>query len=72
VVTGLTILTAVGDDQHAMVMYELETGPFGRLRAAEAFVITDGKIIRDTLVFDTHEIRSAREAQAEQAAEASG
>jgi hypothetical protein len=65
VVTGLTTLTALGDDQRAMVMYEI-TGPFGRLRAGEEFEIADGKIVRDTLVFDTYEIRRAREAQAKQ------
>jgi len=63
-VTGLQILAAVGDDQRAMIMYEVSTGPFGTLRAAEHFVVSDGKITRDMLVFDTHELRRARGAQA--------
>ena len=60
-VAGLKILAAVGDDQRAMIMYEVKTGPFGTLRAAEDFVVCGGKITRDTLVFDTHELRRARD-----------
>jgi hypothetical protein len=52
------ILAALGDDQRAMIMYDLTTGPFGTLRAAEEFVICDGKITHDTLVFDTHQVRT--------------
>jgi hypothetical protein len=64
VVTGCEILAAVGDDERAIIMYELTTGPFGTLRAAEDLVISGGKIGHDTLVFDTYEVRKAREAQA--------
>ena len=61
-VTGLEILAVVGNDERAMIMYEVTTGPFGTLRAAEDFVISGDKITRDTLVFDTHAVREAREA----------
>jgi hypothetical protein len=64
VVTGLQILAALGTDERAMIMYDLTTGPFGRLRAAEDLVIYEGKIIRDTLVFDTHPVRMAGEKSA--------
>jgi SnoaL-like domain len=40
-VTGLEMLTAVGTDERAMIMYDLITGPFGRLRAAEELVISE-------------------------------
>jgi SnoaL-like domain len=63
-VTGLEMLTAVGTDERAMIMYDLITGPFGRLRAAEELVVSDGKITRDTLVFDTHPVRTAQKASA--------
>ena len=63
-VTGLEILAVVGDDERAMIMYEVTTGPFGKLRAAEDFVFSGDKITRDTLVFDTHAMRGAREADA--------
>ena len=61
-VTGLEVLTALGTDERAMIMYDLTTVPFGVLRAAEDFIISEGKISRDTLVFDTHAVRRAGEA----------
>jgi hypothetical protein len=61
-VTGLEILVALGSDERAIIMYDLTTGPFGVLRAAEDLVVSEGKIIRDTLVFDTYPVRRAREA----------
>jgi hypothetical protein len=63
-VTGLEIVVALGTDERAMIMYDLTTGPFGVLRAAEDLIISEGKIVRDTLVFDTHPVRKAREASA--------
>lgn len=63
-VTDVRILAATGDDQQAIVMYDMVTGPFGTLRAAEHLAIRDGKIKTDTLVFDTHEVRKAQAAQA--------
>jgi hypothetical protein len=62
-VTGLQILAVVADDERAMIMYEVTTGPFGMLRAAEDLVISGGKITRDTLVFDAQAVREARAAQ---------
>jgi hypothetical protein len=53
VVTGLEMRAAVGDEQRAVIMYDLATERFGTLRAAEDLVISDGLIVRDTLVFDT-------------------
>ncbi len=51
-------------------MYELATGPFGTLRGAEHLTVRDGKILTDTLTFDTYPIRHAREAAAERRQEA--
>jgi hypothetical protein len=62
-VKGLKVIAALGDEERAIIMYDLATGPFGRLRAAEDLVIRDGKITGDTLVFDTHPIREARDAR---------
>lgn len=56
-VSAVQIITSVGDHERAVIMYDMETGPFGRLRAAEHLVIRDGKIASDQLVFDTHEVR---------------
>jgi hypothetical protein len=63
-VTGMRMIAALGDDDGAMIMYEVETGQTGVLRAGEHFVIRDGLIHRDMLVFDTHKARQASSAQA--------
>jgi hypothetical protein len=56
-VTGVSVLAVVGDDERAMVMYDMATGPFGTLRAVDHVVVRDGRIVSDTLVFDTYEVR---------------
>jgi hypothetical protein len=59
-VSEVSIIAALGDDAQALIMYDMVTGPFGTLRAAERLEIRDGKIATDTLVFDSHEVRKAR------------
>ena len=61
-VTGVSVLAVVGDDERAMVMYDMATGPFGTLRAVDHVVVRDGRIVADTLVFDTYEVRKAMSA----------
>jgi SnoaL-like domain len=63
-VTGMRMIAALGDDEGAMIMYEVETGQAGVLRAGEHFAIRESHIHRDMLVFDTHKVRQARSAQA--------
>jgi hypothetical protein len=46
-------------------MYDMKTGPSGTIRAADHFVIQDGKIESDQLVFDTYELRKFEESQVE-------
>jgi limonene-1,2-epoxide hydrolase len=58
-VDGVDILAAVGDGENAMIMYEMRTGPFGTVPAADHFVIRDGRIASNRLVFDTHRIRGS-------------
>ena len=60
-VTGVSVLAVVGDGDQAMIMYDMETGPFGTLRAVDHLVVRDGRITADTLVFDTYELRKAVE-----------
>jgi hypothetical protein len=57
VVTAVNILSVSGDDTQAMIMYDMETAPFGILRAVDHLVIHDEKIIADQLVFDTRKLR---------------
>ncbi|HEX8037454.1 MAG TPA: nuclear transport factor 2 family protein [Ktedonobacterales bacterium] len=58
-VTGLKILAAFGDDQQALIMYEVTTTPFGPIPSAELLTIKDGKIQADRLIFDTSKMRNA-------------
>jgi ketosteroid isomerase-like protein len=64
VVTGVSIVAVVGDAERAIIMYDMATGPFGTLRAVDHLVVRDGRIVADTLVFDTYEVRKAMEASA--------
>jgi hypothetical protein len=64
VVTGVQIHAVLGDDEQAMIAYDMATKPFGTLRAVDHLVVRDGRIISDVLVFDTYEVRRAMEAQA--------
>lgn len=58
-VTAVKIISVLGDDEQAVVMYDMETGPFGTLRAVDRLTVRDGRITSDTLVFDTHPVRAA-------------
>jgi ketosteroid isomerase-like protein len=54
---AIDIIASFGDGERAVIMYDMKTGPFGTLRAADHLVIRDGKIVSDQLVFDTYEVR---------------
>lgn len=58
-VTGMKVLAAFGDDQQALIMYEVTTDPYGPLVSAELLTVTDGKIHADKLTFDTYPVRQA-------------
>lgn len=62
-VAGVSNVTVVGDDERAMIMYDMATGPFGTLKTVDHIVVRDGKIVSDTIVFDTYEVRRAMEGQ---------
>lgn len=59
-VQGVEIIGVSGNGDEALIMYEMATEPFGRLRAADYLVIRDGKIVVDKLVFDSYEVRKTR------------
>lgn len=48
-----------GDAHGAVVVYEMITGPFGTIRAADHLAVVDGKITNDTLIFDTAALNPA-------------
>jgi SnoaL-like domain len=62
-VIAVDIVATIGDDERAMIVYEMRTRPFGTLRAMEYFTVRDGRIRTDTLVFDTHKVRQAAAVQ---------
>ncbi len=59
-VTGLEIIAVLGDEEQAMIMYEVSTGPFGTLTCGEHLTVQEGKIQTDRLAFDTYAIRTAQ------------
>lgn len=59
VVQGVDIVAALGDQEQAVVVYDMKTAPFGTIRAVDHLVVRHGKIQSDTLVFDTYELRKA-------------
>lgn len=67
VVDELTIVAAFGDDDQAVIMYEVATGPFGRLTCGEHVTVRGGKILTDLLAFDTFEIRTVQAARTDSA-----
>jgi limonene-1,2-epoxide hydrolase len=56
-VTAVDVTAALGDDRQAMLLYEMTTAPFGTLRTAEHFEVRNGRIVTDTLVWDTYGVR---------------
>ena len=58
-VIGVRMIAAYGDDEHALLMYDLLTEAYGTLTCAKYLTVRDGRIARDQLTFDSHNIRNA-------------
>jgi hypothetical protein len=54
----IELLSEVGGDGEAMVLYDMLL-PFGTMRVAEHFSVSDGRIERIRQIHDTHALRSA-------------
>jgi hypothetical protein len=61
-VKDFKLIAAFGDEQQALLMYDLITEPYGTLTCAKQLTVRDGKITRDKLTFDSHQIRAAKPA----------
>ncbi len=61
--TGVKVLAAFGEGDRALIMYELTTAAWGTLRCAKLLTVKDGAITSDTLAFDSHGMRQARDAK---------
>lgn len=58
-VTDVEVIALVGGERQAAVLYDMVTGPFGTLRAAEHLQVHGGRIVSSHLVFDTFPVRAA-------------
>ncbi|MFC7624297.1 nuclear transport factor 2 family protein [Microlunatus sp. GCM10028923] len=52
-VEAVQVTARYGDEHGAVVVYEMLTGPFGTIRAADHLTVVDGRITTDILIFDT-------------------
>lgn len=58
-VTSVDLLAELGDNDEAVLLYDLELAPIGRLRVAEHFTVSDGRITHIRHVHDTAALRAA-------------
>ncbi len=56
--SGIELLSELGGDGEALMLYDMLL-PFGAMRVAEHFSVSDGRIDRIRQVHDTHAIRAA-------------
>ena len=54
----VTVLSTLGGDGDALILYDMAL-PFGVMRVAEHFSVSDGRITRIRQVHDTHMLRAA-------------
>ena len=62
ILTGSTMIAAFGDDETAMVMYDIETVPVKSAPGAEWVTVKDSKITYSRFVFDRAPFDAARQA----------
>jgi hypothetical protein len=62
ILTGSTMIAAFGDDETAMVMYDIETVPVKSAPGAECVTVKDSKITYSRFVFDRTPFDAARKA----------
>ena len=61
-VKDFRMIAVFGDEEQALLMYDLITKSYGTLTCAKHLVVRDGKIRHDLLTFDSNKIRSAKAA----------
>jgi SnoaL-like protein len=59
-VEDFRLIAAYGDDEQALLMYDLITRSYGTLTCAKHLVVRDGRIRRDLLTFDSDKIAAQR------------
>ena len=58
-VTGVELLSEMGHNDEAMLLYDMQADGLGQLRVAEHFTIAGGKIVRLRQIHDTAPVRAA-------------
>lgn len=58
-VRKLELLAEFGDDDQAMLLYDMEIDQLGTMRIAEHFTVAGGKIVRLRQIHDTAALRAA-------------
>lgn len=62
IVVSSSMIAAYGDDETALVMYDVETVPVKSAPGAECVTVHDGKITRSRFIFDRAPFQAARNA----------
>lgn len=60
----IRMIAAFGDQEQALVLFDVPTGPFGSLRTAVHYTVRDGKIQTANPVFDATAVNAGMAAQA--------
>jgi ketosteroid isomerase-like protein len=58
-VTDVELLSEMGHDNEAMLLYDMQADGLGQLRVAEHFTVANGKIVRLRQIHDTAAVRAA-------------
>jgi ketosteroid isomerase-like protein len=58
-VTRVELLSEMGHDTEAMLLYDMQADGLGQLRVAEHFTVADGKIVKLRQIHDTAPVRAA-------------
>ena len=62
-VTGpMEIIAEFADDEQVLMLYDIPTGPFGKVRSCDHFTVKDGKVRANALLFDVSPFRQAQAA----------
>ena len=60
IVTGYDMIAALDDGDTAVLVYDLHTMPVGSGRVCECFMVEEGQITRNRLIFDPTPYNAAR------------
>ena len=58
-VTGVELLSELGEGNEAMLLYDVDVEGLGKIRIAEHFTVAEGRITRIRQIHDTAALRAA-------------